>query len=508
MTESAATPRGLGARLARNSFHSASGRVVAILAWLVLTPALVRALGPEGYGVWSLFYALTGWMNSLDLGFSAVALRFGAAARARSASDEAGEFATLAVLGYVVLGIVWLGLVLLLRAPVLDLLRIHGPPRALAELAFLVSAPLFVLGGVTNTLSALLQAWDRFDLANTVMVTVSLVQVAALLVVLHQGGGFAACLVALLIGLAVALLLGLVLIARGAPGFRWSAPRAAAHRMRAALDFGMPLQFATGLGAMHQQLGKLLIVRLVSLAAVVPYELGLRVSSASGTFSQLLLMAMIPEASVLHAQGASERLHELYRRAGRFVTGVAATVTAALFASAPALYAAWMGHPTPDAALALRGLSLAAYSAMAGGVSLAIARGVGRTSLELEWSSVALVLHAALGAVLVPRLGLLGALVAVCIANLAAALWFALRLTRSQAWPVSRALWEPFFVPVLAMAAGVAAGSPLALAIAAPWLALVVSAGVAGLACLAVLLLARHLVWEEMLHLARRGVTP
>ena len=61
MSATEAAPRGLGARLARNSFHSASGRVVAILAWLALTPALVRALGPEGFGVWSLFYALAEW---------------------------------------------------------------------------------------------------------------------------------------------------------------------------------------------------------------------------------------------------------------------------------------------------------------------------------------------------------------------------------------------------------------------------------------------------------------
>src|SRR5262245_782229 len=162
----AAAPRGMGVRLARNSLHSASGRVVAILAWLLLTPSLVKALGPEGFGVWSLFYALAGWMGSLDLGFSQVALRYGAAARARNAGAEAGEYATLAVLGYLALGVVWLVLVLLLRNIALDLLRIQGPPRDLAALAFLVGAPMFVLSGVTNTTTAILQAWDRFDLAN------------------------------------------------------------------------------------------------------------------------------------------------------------------------------------------------------------------------------------------------------------------------------------------------------------------------------------------------------
>jgi O-antigen/teichoic acid export membrane protein len=498
-------PRGLGARLARNSFHSASGRVVAIFAWLLLTPSLVRALGPEGFGVWSLFYALAGWMGSLDLGFSQVALRYGAAARARAAGAEAGEYATLAVLGYVALGIVWLALVLLLRAPALDLLRIHGPPRALAELAFVVGAPMFVLSGMTNTIAAVLQAWDRFDLANAVTVTVSLVQVAGLLVALQQGGAFAACLAAVLAGWVAALALGVVLVARGAPGFRWSAPRAAAARFGEALGFGMPLQIANGIGVLHQQIGKLLLVRMLSLASVVPYELGLRVSTACSTFAQLVLVAMIPEASVLHAQAATERLRELHRRAGRFVTGAAAIVTAALVASAPALFTAWLGHPEPDAALALRGLALAAYAAVVGGVSGAIARGVGRTPIELEWSGVALVLHAALGLLLVPRLGLLGALVAIAFANFAAALWFAIRLSRAQAWPISRTLWEPFLLPALAMAAGVFAGSWLERAIRLPWLALGVSGAVAALACLAVLLVSRHLAWGEVMALARRG---
>src|SRR5258705_38469 len=93
---------------------------------------------------------------------------------------------------------------------------------------------------------------------------------------------------------------------------------------------------------MHQQLGKALLVRSVSLAAVGPYELGLRVSTASSTFAQLVLAAMIPEASVLHAQADAERLRELHGRAGRLVTAATAAVTAALVAAAPAPFAAWL----------------------------------------------------------------------------------------------------------------------------------------------------------------------
>src|SRR5689334_3792949 len=129
MSESAASG-GLGRRLARNTLQTSSGRVLAIVVWLVLTPWLYRALGVEQYAVWSLFYALTGWLGALDLGFSQVALRYVAAARARDDHAEAGEYATLAAMGYVALGVVWLALAPLVREPVLDFLRIAGPARA------------------------------------------------------------------------------------------------------------------------------------------------------------------------------------------------------------------------------------------------------------------------------------------------------------------------------------------------------------------------------------------
>ncbi len=505
MSATPASSPGLGTRLARNSLHSASGRVVAILAWLVLTPPLVRALGPEGFGVWSLFYALSGWLGSLDLGFSQVALRFGASARARDAGAEAGEYATLAALGYLVLGALWLGAVLLAREPALDLLRIHGASRALASTAFVAGAVVFVVSGLANTTAAALQAWDRFDLANGVTLAASLAQVGGLTLAIVYDAGFVACLAAVAGGWLVAFLVGLVLLARGVPEFRWGSPAGARRRFRASLKYGLPLQLANGLSVAHQQLGKLLIVRMISLAAVVPYELGLRVSTACFTFAQLVLVAMIPEASVLHARAETERLQSLYRRAGRFVTAAGAIVTSALVTVAPPLFVAWLGHGDPAATLALRGLAVAAYAAVVGGVSSAIARGVGRPALELEYSGVALLVHAALGVVLVPRMGFEGALVALAIANLVSALWFAFRLRRALGWPLGRVLWEPFVVPTFAAVLGSFAGGRLDDAFAAPWWSVIAAGAVAGGVTLAVLVLLRHVRWHELVSLARRG---
>jgi O-antigen/teichoic acid export membrane protein len=506
MTATPPPTRGLATRLARNSLHSASGRIVAMLAWLALTPPLVRALGPEGFGVWSLFYALTGWLGAMDLGFSQVALRFGAAARAREAIDEIGEYATLAGAGYVALGLVWVLVVLVAREPVLDLLRIPGDARPLAAQAFLAGAVVFTVAGLANTTAAALQAWDRFDLANFVSLTTSLTQVAGLTLAIVLHGGLLACLVAVAAGWTIAFLVGLVLLARGVPAFRWAPLGAGRSRLREAVRFGVPVQASNALAVGHQMLGKVLLVRIVSLAAVVPYELGLRVSTACFTFAQLGMVAMLPEASALHEREERERLEALHRRAGRVITSIAAVVAAALIGAAVPLFAAWLGHPDADATLALRGLALAAYAGVAGGVTGAIGRGVARIGFELEWSGVGLVTHAVLGVLLVPRMGLAGALIAIAVANALAAIWFTGRLGHALGWHIGQRLWEPFGVPLAAIALGTWAAASLAAAWnAPPWVALAVSgalgAGVAGV----VLVGLRYLDWRELANLARRG---
>ena len=41
-------------------------------------------LGADGFGIWSLFFALTGYLGALDLGFAQATLRYVSAVRSRS----------------------------------------------------------------------------------------------------------------------------------------------------------------------------------------------------------------------------------------------------------------------------------------------------------------------------------------------------------------------------------------------------------------------------------------
>lgn len=495
-------PRGLGRRLVSNTLHAASGRVAAVLVWILLTPPILQVLGPEGFAVWALFFALTGYFAALDLGFVQGTLRHVAVARERGRHGEAGAFATLGLLGFILLGVAWLVLAVWLRAPLLAWLRIPVVQLEVAGFAVLASAVVFTLMGCTNIILAVLQACDRFGLANRISLLVTLQQAAGIVVVLRRGWGLPGLVVNVGVGWATGLLVGLVLLARAVPAFRWGGLRTSLPYAPAALTFGGPMQLASLMGVLNAQADKFLLPAFVALAAVTPYELGARVLGAMITFPQLLLLAMLPAAAALHAAGESERLHELHHRGDRYVLTGTAVVLAVLIGAADRLYLTWLGPGHAEAAMVLRGLSVAAGIVMTTGMATVLARAIGRTDLEAWFGCISVVLHVALSVILMPHLGLRGTLVALCVANLIGSAVYLCSVGRALGWSAREVIGLPQVVPVAATVAGLAAGWGLDRVLPAgmgitKWLELAAVAAAAGLVALGVAAASGYLRWRE-----------
>ena len=505
--------RGFARRLLADTGQATFGRVLTLAVWTLLVPTLLRGLGTERFALWSLFFALTGYLNALDLGFSQGTLRHVAAARARGDGREAGEFALVGLVGYLVLGAAWLALTPLLREPVLDLLRIGAAYRAEAAAAFTLGPVAFACAGTALVMSTSLQGWGRFDLANGVTVSSVLVQAGGALWSLHQGWGLLGVIRFAVLGAVVATLIGALLLRLGAHGFAWGTPARALRRVREAMAFGGPLQLANILGVAHQQLDKLLLSRYVALALVSPYELGLRTSTVLGSMPQQMLLALIPAASGLHATGDAAGLRAAYDRAGRWVMAITAAVGAGFLGGAPRLLVAWLGTPPEGAELCVVGLTLAMVAAMTTGTSTAIARALGRTRFEAEYSGVGLGVHIVLGIALVPRYGLMGALIATVTANVLASAWFVFRFGRVTGWGFGSVFLRPTLQPLAVLAVCAVLGRQLAnhlpeAAGLVGWVWALVGAAIPALAALVLLFATGFLPIAELRALLRRNAAP
>jgi O-antigen/teichoic acid export membrane protein len=156
---------------------------------LLVTPLLVRSLGKEQFGIWTLAGSLALYLELLEFGFGGATIKFVAEARARG--DDRGlraavatSFQVLAAFGAVALVV---GETVAAFFPSLfhvgvDLARPASIAVGIVALDLALSIPMDTFGGA-------LVGMQRFDLVNATLVATTTAQAASWAVVLYSGGG-------------------------------------------------------------------------------------------------------------------------------------------------------------------------------------------------------------------------------------------------------------------------------------------------------------------------------
>jgi O-antigen/teichoic acid export membrane protein len=150
---------------------------------------------------------------------------------------------------------------------------------------------------------------------------------------------------------------------------------------------------------------------------------------------------------------------------------------------------------------------------MTTGTATSIARALGRTRYEAEYSGIGLGVHIGLGLWLVPRLGLEGALLSTLSANVLATAWFLVRFGRVTGWGFASVFVRPTLQPLAVLALVSALGRQLAVHLPqgtglAGWGWAIVAASLPALVALVLLFATGFLPIAELRALLRRKAAP
>ncbi|HKS83801.1 MAG TPA: oligosaccharide flippase family protein [Candidatus Acidoferrales bacterium] len=305
---------------------------------------LIRALGIERLGIWSLVLATTSLVVLANQGFSTSIVKFVAQYVARGSAPAVSALLQTALLS-LGLGVAVISIALYpLGAWILKIIvPASALPEAIALLPWaLVSLWLNVLLGL---LQAGLAGHELYTLVNFVEVSGSALYLASafLLVPRHgllglayaQAAVAAACLIATWI-LLRRRLPALPLIPR-----RWSTPL-----FREFAAYALQFQFITASQAFREPVTKALITKFGGLAMTGFYDMA---SRWVVTFRELIVQAnqvLVPTVSGLRERepGAIPRL---YRESYRLVFFLAVPLFSLLVALSPLVSVIWIGHFEP-----------------------------------------------------------------------------------------------------------------------------------------------------------------
>jgi O-antigen/teichoic acid export membrane protein len=419
----------LGRRIVANAFSAFASQAALALVGLVATAILVRALGIERFGAWSLVGAVVAYLGLFDLGLGVALVRRIAAVNGAAADrDGAARALGATLVATLALGALAASLVFLLASNLAHWLRIPDAHTAEFVTALRVSGAAAALALPGVVLGAVPTAFQRLDALVRLETMVSAVTIMWQAGAALGGGGLVTLAVVSLAGRAASLGGRLVLAWRmvGPPaGVDWRYP------------FWRELGRFGALKLVHQlasqlvlYLDRLLVGALVSASAVAYYTVSLELAQRLLVVQQNVAAAFYPAACALATERAA--FTRLYVRTSRVVSLFTLPLAAALAIAAEPVLRVWVGEPFVEPSAALLRVVALAYGGMAlTAVPAGAADALNHPEIAARYATFGVALNVALALLLIPPFGPIGAGWALALNVALQSPWFVRRVTVS-----------------------------------------------------------------------------
>lgn len=333
-------------RLLRNAIWAVIEVLGSGLTLFFLYRIVVRHLGVEAVGIWSLVLATTSLGRFADLGTAAGLGRFVATAEARQHSDRALDYVETAIITNFLL---YLGIALVLWAPVYYGLALAMTPGALERGRELLPYSLasFVLMSVTAATTGAIVGQHRSD-QKSIISLLGLVVQFSVAVLFIPAYGLPALAWAQMAQYGTTIMASWLLFLKNHFG-RWSLRLPVRwHRDAFAelIGFGMKLQAVSIAGMLFDPVVKFLMSSLGGLTALGYFEMAQRL------IMQVRQLVVVPNQPLVPGfahlmESEPEKIGPLYHKALAFSMLFGIPLIGGLAVASPAICYLWLGHVEP-----------------------------------------------------------------------------------------------------------------------------------------------------------------
>jgi O-antigen/teichoic acid export membrane protein len=333
----------LGRRFSINVFLNIFGTVSAAVIGFVTLPFLVKQLGSEGYGLWTLVVMTTGAFAAFDLGIAASVGRLIAGKRAQDDVAGISAVASSAMAGLMLLSMLTMGLIGIL-IPIFPHV-FHVPSWQLDD----VRRALLILGlnGAITLVSSLfntfLSSYERFDLENMVDIVGLVLRAVLTFTLVRRGTSLTE------LAIIITSINALMCVAYGALAFRIE-PRLRLRTKdvtlataRELLSFGLWYFAMIMLRVFVPQIAPTTIGVMFGNSAVTTYAIARQLVLYSSTIVVAAARTATPRAAMSHFAGRSDIQRALFVTGGRWMLAMSLVLSGGLLCLGEPLLTLWQG---------------------------------------------------------------------------------------------------------------------------------------------------------------------
>jgi O-antigen/teichoic acid export membrane protein len=385
---------------------------VNLFSGVILTPYIIRKLGADGYGIWSLTFSLIGYYGLLDLGFRSAVIYYTSRYRTLGEVGRLNELINTLMLYFSGIALILFGITVPLSRYADRLFKIPAARRDDFTFLILIVGISLGLGIVFNVPSGLVEGFQRFDLANQIRTISAVLRYAGCAALLAFGFGLKEMGVLALATQLLLYYLYIVASRRIFPDLRFSFSFVRLSVLKQTARYGIHTFLAGAAVQSVEQTPSLLVGIFRPAAFVGYYNLPLRLLQyASEAISRIGIVAA-PQAAEFAAQDKMGAVGALVISANRYSFALLAPFALVLLVYGREVLTRWVGADFSAYSAPLLPVFVAGTAFTTGQVaSSSILFGIGKH----QGYAYAMILEAACSAaglaLVLPRYGILGAAV-------------------------------------------------------------------------------------------------
>jgi O-antigen/teichoic acid export membrane protein len=325
-------------RLFKNSIYSLMSWLFPIVPTFIVTPIVVRGLGNEIFGIYTLIIGFISYFFTFGIGKAAA--KYVAEYRATGETGKISDIISSTVLLSLMLGVIGTGsIALLARIIVTDVLLVSAPLQETAVIALYLACANILLAMIYQIFQLVLQGLHRFDRYLLLMNLNSLSMSIGSVILVLNGFGVTALLIWTLIVAGSIAILSVWMAKRLLPEFKFSLKVSGE-------SWSLVWHYAASIIA-YQVFGNLLllfergwIMRRFGAEALTFYAVPMTLGMYIHLFTSSLIVAIFPMVNELLTQ--REKLVTLYQKSTKLVVMLVAFAVVSAIAGGRIFLGVWM----------------------------------------------------------------------------------------------------------------------------------------------------------------------
>lgn len=380
-------------KIIKNTVFVSLSRFISGFGGFLITPFLLRYLGLESFGVWSLLFIVIAYLNLLDLGLADTTVKFTAQFSARNDKKSIFNLFSLAV-GFYLLLLMLLFLFYFIFRQFFDTnISLPQNSHLVFSQIFAAAIAYSITTSINNLIISVYSGLQKMEYLafNQIIYTGGLFILTIFSIITRKP--LSAIIWIPFFAQFIALLIQSFLIKITLPGFCFSFSLINKEFLKKTLSLGTGIQLTISAHTLNTQITKSLIASL-GFDFLGIYELAFKVVAFLKSIPTVFLSPIFPAISELNTIDRAKR-NRLISQGTKYLSLLSYPVFLLSFAFAPQLIKFWLGQDQPMVVLSLRLLLLAFLPDNLIGVVTTTLNGIGKVFIHVQYAIFILIFNTA-----------------------------------------------------------------------------------------------------------------